>query len=212
MATLTQTPTFVLAADFNNDGNMDLAVGFSVDPDTTEPQFEVLLGDGRGNFPTTVTPPPVFNEGDGPLPTSWLALGDLNNDGSLDVVTTVEYAGAIAYLNQSGSAFLEGTIFGPQDVAVTVALGDMSGDGCLDAIEAGGYGLLTIATGNCDGTFTQTTPIADLGDVDVAMVIADVDGDGSPDIVASSAYSDAEELACPSRKLGLRLKQLAFNR
>jgi FG-GAP-like repeat len=193
VAKLTQTPTFVLAGDFNNDGNMDLAVGLAVDPDASEPQFEILLGNGSGSFPTTVAPPPVSNGDDSPLPTGWLALGDLNNDGWLDVVTTVEFTGAIAYLNQNGSAFLQGSIFGPQDAPVTVALGDMNGDGCLDAVEAGGYGLLTIATGNCDGTFTQTTPVAELGDVDVAMVIADVNGDGNPDIVASSAYSDAEE-------------------
>lgn len=194
VATLPQTPTFVLAGDFNNDGSMDLAIGLTVDGNTTEPQFEILLGDGQGSFPVAVNPPPISNGDDSPLATDWLAAGDLNKDGWLDMVTTVEFAGAIAYLNQNGKAFLQGPAFGPQDSPVTVALADMNGDGCPDAVEAGGYGSLTIAKGNCDGTFTQTSPSAELGDVDVAMVITDVNGDGNPDIVASSAYSDAEEV------------------
>jgi hypothetical protein len=62
----------------------------------------------------------------------------------------------------------------------------------VDALEAGGYGYLTIAKGNCDGTFTQSGPTAELGDVDVAVTAADINGDGKLDVVASSAFSDAE--------------------
>src|ERR1022692_2747187 len=45
---LPQIPSFILAADFNNDGNQDLVVGLVLDLDATEPQIEVLLGNGAG--------------------------------------------------------------------------------------------------------------------------------------------------------------------
>lgn len=197
VATLSQTPTFVLAGDFNNDGHMDLAVGLAIAPDAIQPQFNILVGDGTGSFPSAIVPPPVSNAlNDSPLPTSWLALGDLNKDGWLDVVTTT-FGEGIAYLNQSGRAFLQGDGFGPVDGAATVALADVNNDGCLDAIETGTEGYLTIAPGNCDGTFTQGNPIAEAGDVDYALVVADVNGDGKPDVVASGAYTDNEEVWAP---------------
>ena len=196
VATLTQIPTFVLAGDFNNDGHLDLAVGLVVDADSTEPQFQVLLGDGNGSFPSSITPPPV-NSTDSSVPTSWLASGDVNNDGRLDLVATVSYAGAITYLNEGGTGFQQGTVFNPADGAMAVALADMNGDGCLDAVEAGAGGFLTVAPGNCGGTFAQDGPTAELGDIDVAIAVADVNGDGKLDVVASSAYSnvDASSLA-----------------
>ena len=189
VATLTQTPTFVLTGDFNNDGKIDLAIGLTIAPMSAQPQFEVLLGDGTGAFPSTITPPPVANDGENPLPTSWLASGDVNNDHLLDLVATVAFGGAITYLNRGGTGFQEGPIFNPDDGAVAVGLGDMNGDGCLDAIETGGYGWLTIAKGNCNGTFTQNGFTAELGDIDYAVNAADVNGDGKLDVVASSAFS-----------------------
>lgn len=195
VATLTQTPTFVLAGDFNKDGHIDLAVGLVVDPQSTEPQFQVLLGDGTGAFPSTITPPLLNNTGTAPLPTTWMASGDLNNDGQLDLVVTVAYAGAVAYVNQNGTSFVNGNVFNPSDTAAAVALGDMNGDGCLDAVETGTYGLLTIAKGNCDGTFTQSGPTAELGDVDYAVKVADINGDGKLDVVASSAFTTSEAIA-----------------
>jgi hypothetical protein len=193
VATLSQTPTFVLAGDFNKDGHVDLAIGLVVAPSATQPQFEVLLGDGSGAFPSTLIPPPVANSG-APLPTDWMALGDLNNDGYLDVVATVAYGGAIAYLNQAGTGFTQGSLFNPTDTAVAVGLGDMNGDGCLDAIQTGTWGWLSIAKGNCNGTFTQNGPTAEVGDVAHAVATADVNGDGKLDVVASSAFSDAEAI------------------
>jgi hypothetical protein len=193
VASLPQSPTFVVAADFNKDGFVDLAVGLTIDPLSTEPQFEVLLGNGAGAFSTHLLPPPVENPGDSPIPTGWLAAGDLNKDGYPDVVATVAFGGATSYLNQGGAAFVSKSGFGPEDGAVTVELADTDGDGCLDAIETGSLGFLTIAKGNCDGTFAQTSPTAELGDVDAAVAVTDVSGDGKLDVIASAAFYDAEK-------------------
>lgn len=196
VATLAQIPSLIVTADFNKDGHLDFAVGLVVDAGTISPQFQLFLGDGSGSFPSTVTPPPVDNsQGNGPLPTDWMSTGDLNNDGFTDVVTTIAYRGAVTYLNQRGKSFSQSSVFNPEDTAVAVGLGDMDGDGCMDALQTGVWGYLSIAKGNCDGTFTQTGPTAELGDVDVAITAADVNGDGKLDIVASAAFSDAEVYA-----------------
>jgi hypothetical protein len=148
IATLSQTPTFVLAGDFNSDGKIDLAVGLALDPYSLEPQFEILLGDGNGSFPSVVFPPPVDNTtSSDPLPTNWLAVGDINNDGQLDVVTTVKFWAAITYLNEGGTGFTQGAAFGPDDGTFQtpttlmahfgpVAVADLNHDGYLDLIQS----------------------------------------------------------------------------
>jgi len=186
---LTQTPSFLLAGDFNNDGNQDIVVGLVVDNGATEPQFEILTGNGAGGFSGVVQPPPVECI-EGPCPIGWVAAADLNNDGFLDLVTTFTGASAIAYVNQSGVSFTQGSPFGPQFGALVVGLGDMDEDGCVDAVEIDNYGLVTIAKGLCDGTFAQSPPVGQLGDLDSAIVVADLDGDGHLDVAGSAAFFD----------------------
>src|SRR5262249_41304253 len=137
VASLAQFPSFVAAADFNRDGFVDLAVGLTLDPPSTEPQFEVLFGNGAGAFSRVLTPPPVHNVSDSPVPTGWLAVGDLNNDGYPDIVATIAFGGANSYLNQGGTALVGDSSFGPVDGAVSVELADMDSDGCLDAVQTG---------------------------------------------------------------------------
>lgn len=189
---LPQIPTFVLAGDFNNDGKQDLAIGLTIDPGVIEPQFLIYIGDGTGNFSGTVAAPSVFGGGLDPIPTGWIAAGDVNKDGFTDLVTTVTGGFAAAYLNQSGSSFTlsAGSPFGSSDGPLVVGLGDMDEDGCLDAVELGGFGYVTIAKGTCDGNFTQGSFIAGLGDLEPAISVTDVDGDGHLDVVGSAAYFD----------------------
>ena len=67
------TPQDVVAADFNQDGKLDLAVA-----ETGANQLAVLLGNGNGTF--TLQPKPI-TAGSQP----WvIALGDFNNDGKPD--------------------------------------------------------------------------------------------------------------------------------
>ena len=191
LTTLTQTPTYLVAGDFNNDGNADVAVGFSIAPGTQGPQFQVLLGDGSGNLVTVISPPAVDNGGgEYPLVTSTLAIGDLNNDGFLDAVTTVSFVAATSYLSQKGTSFSPSSNFAPMDGVIAVALGDMNEDGCLDAVQTGAYGFVTIAPGTCDGNFALASFTALAGDWDAAVAVADVDGDGHLDVVGSGAFYD----------------------
>jgi len=187
---LPQIPTFILAADVNNDGNQDLVVGLTVAMDATQPEFEILLGDGLGGFSGTLFPPAVsFPDGE-VVPTTWIAAGDVNNDGYVDFVITANTEGFfMPYLNQSGTSFAAGNYLGYIDGPLVVGLGDMNEDGCLDVVQLGALGLLTVAEGTCDGNFAQTpNPTAMVGDLDPSIVIADVNGDGHLDVIGGAAF------------------------
>lgn len=193
---LPQIPSFILAADANNDGNQDLVIGLVIDQDATEPQFEVLLGNGAGGFTGTLFSPAISGSIDGPDPTNWIAAGDINKDGFIDFLTTAPTGPmgpfSMAYLNQSGKSFLVGSPLAYNDSPVVMGLGDMDEDGCLDAVQLGGLGLVTVAKGSCDGNFDPNpNVIAMVGDLDPAIAIADVNGDGHLDVVGSAVYYQA---------------------
>jgi hypothetical protein len=189
---LPQIPTFILAADVNNDGNQDLIVGLVLDLDAIEPQIEVLLGNGAGGFSGTVFSEPINISTEEPVPTGWIAAGDLNNDGYIDLVTTVTGYEYIPYLSHSGGAFSVVDYLGydeGQNLPLVVGLGDMDEDGCLDAVQLGVSGLVSIAKGSCDGDFPRyPNPAALVGDLDPAIQVVDVNGDGHLDVVGSAAF------------------------
>ncbi len=200
---LPQIPTFILAADVNNDGNQDLIVGLTIDRDATEPQFAVLLGNGSGGFSKTIFSEAIYGDPDFPVPTGWIAAGDLNNDGYLDFVVTVTGGAFSPYMSQAGKSFPFTTYLAYIDGPMVVGLGDMNEDGCLDAVQLGTLGLLTIASGNCDGTFAQNPEsVGMVGDLDPAIQIADVDGDGHLDIVGSAVYYPLDDNPEAGREAG----------
>ena len=88
-----QAPTAIVSADFNGDGQLDLATSGG-------DQVSVLLGNPDGSFQVARSYPT------GPNPAQ-LAAGDFNNDGRLDLATAdlgeIEYAGNGGYGWSGGS-------------------------------------------------------------------------------------------------------------
>ncbi len=120
-------------------------------------------------------------------------VGDIDGDGDIDVVASVEYAGyqlsAIAVLINDGAGNLADPVYYVSDVGSnSIALGDIDGDGQLDAVTANTAGhSASRFHGNGDGTFTR---LADLyaGQYPKSVTLADFDGDGVDDIAISNHY------------------------
>jgi hypothetical protein len=171
-----------VAADFNNDGILDVAM-CSADGDGNDPAiYSIFLGDGHGGF--TAAASSAGFEGTG-------VVADMNHDGILDFVTIAEAGGnppvLTVYLGNGDGTFTDA---GP-DVNVfasgTPIIGDFNGDGNLDiAIPSVSY--MAVFLSNGDGTFGPEVDYATSGGSSYggsSAVAVDVNGDGKLDIVTN---------------------------
>jgi hypothetical protein len=160
---------FMLAADFNNDGKMDLAVADSG-------TVAVLLGNGDGTFQN----PAFYNCGGQGCDMRNFAVGDLNGDGKLDLVAS-GVSGFSVFLGNGDGTF-QTSILTPVSLTTDpwsqIYVGDFNGDGKLDVAFWNG-----VAYGNGDGTFQP--PIFN-GYAPVATLVADFNSDGIPDVMMVS--------------------------
>jgi hypothetical protein len=163
IATQTVTPVWsMLAADFNGDGNLDLAV---LDGAVTT---TIFLGKGTGKFYQQQ----VFRS-----PTSALATADFNRDGKLDLVVADDSQVAVYLGNGDGTFVLSEML---NDGSRGPAIGDFNGDGYLDLA----VGDVDIYLGNGDGTF-QSGVRYQTAYSGSSLAVADVNGDGKLDIVTN---------------------------
>jgi hypothetical protein len=199
----------IAVADFNGDGNLDVAVANQCvsTASCTTGSVSVFLGNGDGTFQAATT---YTVSG---ANTVSVAVGDLNGDGKPDLVVASQCATSTSCSGGTVSVFLNngnGTF--PANPVVTstlaetnsVAIGDFNGDGKADLAytsscfnyPACSNGALVVALGNRDGTFgTQTSLVTrDVGTNSVA--IADFNGDSKLDLAfttcASSFCADYE--------------------
>jgi hypothetical protein len=172
-------------ADFNGDGIPDIAVLQDGAPSTVA----VFLGRGDGNF-TSEPPIPIFSF----FGAYSIVSGDFNEDGNPDLLMTNYNDGSIALLLGNGKGeFRAGPSanLGGQGGPAIVA--DFNGDGIPDvatlnyASESFQFSVY-ILSGNGDGTFA-TSGVSLPCDPSGAFAVADFNGDGFQDIVASPCFS-----------------------
>jgi FG-GAP-like repeat/Bacterial Ig-like domain (group 3)/Abnormal spindle-like microcephaly-assoc'd, ASPM-SPD-2-Hydin len=173
----------VVVADFNGDGIPDLAV---LDSDNSV--VDILLGNGDGTFTAETTNPPISG-----IP-SHVATGDFNGDGKTDLAVA-ENAGTIAILlgNGDGTFAASGSVnsgtSGPP-----IAAADFNGDGKLDIAVPAGTGtneLVTVLTGNGDGTFNSPFSGSPTSTSVTWIQVADFNQDGTPDVVLADSGGSA---------------------
>lgn len=166
----------VNAADLDNDGFIDVIAG--VEEGTV---WYRALGDGT-YAPTILMAHPVgpFNN---------ILLADVDQNGSLDVIQSMDNTNMLYVLNGiGGGAFSEPQfIFGATDIILTTALADMDDDGDLDLVTHYANGEIYLFV-NLGGTInTQSQLVATLPpDFYTEICVGDINGDGAIDLIASS--------------------------
>lgn len=187
---------FVAVADVNGDGKPDVLVanGCFSSSDCTYGTVGVLLGNGDGTFRTAVT----YSGG---LGVRSVVVGDLNGDNKPDLVITNECAtgdctyGTVGVLLGNGDGtFQVPVLYSSGNETSLVTIADVNADGKPDLLVTNGclnssdctYGTVGVLLGNGDGTFQAAVNYAS-GDPDTwSIVLADVNGDGKPDIVVTN--------------------------
>lgn len=195
-ATGLSTGPGIAAADFNNDGNVDVAIA-NIRGSIFTPSLVVALGNGAGGFtlqtridlPGSVDTFRVYS----------IAAGEVTGDANTDLVlidnrgterglVTLRGDGAGGFTADRFSAF--DTLFDPD----LVRLGDMDSDGDLDAVLNGRDSNDRLLVFENDGNARFITPpkafgtgSPNTGYTGNTVSIVDVTADGLPDLVTSRA-------------------------
>jgi hypothetical protein len=183
----TMYAVYVVAADVNNDGNMDL-ISANWNP-SGKGTLTVLTNNGDGVFGSNAT----LNVDTEPI---CVAAADINGDGNPDLISLSLNAGTLTVLtnNGSGGFGLNATIPLVSTVNYWVVAADVNDDSKPDLIIAntGGSGsghTLTILTNNGSGVFRfNATLTTGYGPGSVAA--ADVNGDGKLDLISANCIAN----------------------
>jgi hypothetical protein len=186
-ANLGYTPVNGLIADLNGDGAPDIVVGVNGSPPV------IYLNNGTSNpFQNVpgifVSPPPGPTGPD--LGWGAVTLADVNADGHPDLAIAGFNSPNLVYLNNGTADPFNGATgipIGSQDTAYMVAVGDVNGDGFVDMAVANTNHIpsrlyLTNGAPLTSGSYSTMQVGTDVG-YGQAALIADVNGDGKPDLI-----------------------------
>jgi uncharacterized repeat protein (TIGR01451 family) len=171
-------PFSVTVADFNSDGNADLAVA---NAGSASNNVAILLGTGTGSFGAATN----FAAGQGPIS---IAVGDFNGDGKFDLVVVNNNSNNVAILLGTGTgSFGAATNFAVGTNPFSVSVGDFNNDGKSDfAVTNNGSNNVSILLGTGTGSFGATTNFA-VGSAPLSIVIGDFNNDGNSDLAVANS-------------------------
>ena len=176
--TLTGYDSQVVAfGDLDGDGDMDLVVA-QKRGGTGSPNL-VYLNDGSGNFTDSL-------QALGSFYTISITLGDIDNDGDLDIVTGNLNQPNQVYVNNGLGIFTDSSQPLGNNNSTSVSLVDIDGDRDLDLLVGNNLNAINHTyINNGSGVFTDATQEMD-ADYTMSIALGDLDNDGDLDMVAGN--------------------------
>jgi hypothetical protein len=181
-----QTTPFVYG-DFNNDGNLDVAMDVGEQNPYDVTHMSVALGDGKGGFNAGPTLTAYGRMGQA------IVTGDFNQDGNLDLMTSGQLL-ISEFLGNGDGSFRHFADYPYIQLSEAMQVGDFNGDGKLDLVLIGpaflGEGrTIWIMLGNGDGTFQTPKEVLALSSTNGCgfefqqdIQVSDFNGDGKSDL------------------------------
>jgi hypothetical protein len=174
-------PNAITAADFDGDGDRDLAVANYASNDVT-----ILRNDGSGNFKETSQSPLLA----GFRPYA-ITSADLDGDADNDLAVVNTSSGNVTILRNGGGKFKQPDT-SPEAVGsipTAIAAADFDGDIDRDlAVANQGSDNVTILRNNLGLDFTVASTVQ-AGDGPSAIAAADLDGDGDADLAVANWFA-----------------------
>jgi tetratricopeptide (TPR) repeat protein len=183
--------------DMDSDGDLDLITGNGIGNKLPE-ENAIYLNNGAGFLPSRET------FGTGTDDTLSVAVGDMDGDGNLDIIsgnfndyTTGHGAQDVVYLNAGTGQFTNTytRTFGTgTDHTYSVAIGDLDGDHYLDIVTGNAGEPDRIDLNDKSGHFPHSTPFGPTEtNTTFSVAVGDMDGDG--DLVTASGQSPTFQTA-----------------
>jgi hypothetical protein len=134
---------------------------------------------------------PILSSGSFPL---GITAADLTGNGKQDVVFTNWHQGVSVMLGNGDGTFQAAQLTSLESYNGRVAVADVNGDGKPDLVvttfnNGSSAGQVAVLLGNGNGTF-QAPSYFNVGHNPLGVAIADVNGDGKPDLVVANYFSN----------------------
>jgi len=200
----------VALADVNGDGKLDLVVASNCasNNNCNNGVVSVLLGNGDGTFQSAVT---YNSSGEDTIS---IAIADVNGDSKPDLIVANNCAnnncnnGSVnVFLGNGDGTFQPAVAYNSGGQSANfVAVGDLNGDGKPDLAVANqclsnsncNNGVVSVLLGNGDGTFNSAVNYTATGAYSNSIAIADLNGDGHPDLAVGSECNNPNQCSIGS--------------